>query len=60
TKRVDYPKGEPRNPLADHELLEKFARWSSPSIAHEKAEDIWEALLKLDELEDISEFMGVL
>ena len=60
TKRVDYPKGEPRNPLADHELLEKFARWSSPSIAHEKAEDIWEALLKLDELEDISEFMEVL
>jgi len=60
TKRIDYPKGEPRNPLTDDELLEKFASWSSPSIAQEKAEDVWEALLKLDELEDISEFMGLL
>jgi 2-methylcitrate dehydratase PrpD len=60
TKRIDYPKGEPRNPLTDDELLEKFARWSSPSIARKKAEDIWEALLKLDELENISEFMGLL
>ena len=59
-KRVDYPKGEPRNPLTDDELLEKFARWSSPSITREKAEDVWGALLELEGLEDISEFMGSL
>jgi 2-methylcitrate dehydratase PrpD len=60
TKRVDYPWGEPRNPLTDEQLLNKFARWSSPSISREKAEEIWEALLGLDGLEDISELMGIL
>jgi len=60
TKRVDYPWGEPRNPLTDEQLLDKFARWSSPSISREKSEEIWEALLGLDGVEDISEFMGIL
>lgn len=60
TKRIDYPKGEPRNPLTDDELLEKFARWSSPSITREKAEDVGGVLLELEGLEDISEFMGLL
>ena len=60
TKRVDYPKGEPRRPLTDEALYEKFVKWSGPSLSLEKAERIWEALLRLEELEDVSEFMGLL
>ena len=60
TKRIDYPKGDPRNPLTDDELLEKFVKWSSPSITREKAEEVWGALLKLEELENISKLMGLL
>ncbi len=60
TKRIDYPKGDPRNPLNDEDLLEKFVKWSSPSITREKAMGIWEALLKLEELENISKLIETL
>jgi 2-methylcitrate dehydratase PrpD len=60
TKRVDYPKGEPRRPLTDDELFEKFVKWSGPSLSPEKAERIREALFRLEEYDDISEFMGLL
>ncbi|MGD2201434.1 MAG: MmgE/PrpD family protein [Candidatus Bathyarchaeota archaeon] len=58
TMRIDYPKGEPRNPLTDDELLEKFVLWSG--VSWERAESIWAALLRLEESEDISELMGLL
>jgi 2-methylcitrate dehydratase PrpD len=60
TKRVDYPKGEPRRPLTDEELYAKFVKWSGPSLSPEKAERIREALFRLEEFEDVSEFMGLL
>jgi len=60
TKRVDYPKGEPRRPLTDEELYEKFVKWSGPSLSVEKAERIREALFRLEEFDDVSEFMGLL
>ena len=58
TKRVDYPKGEPRNPLTDEELYDKFLRWSG--LHREKGKEIWGALLRLEEFEDVSEFMSLL
>ena len=60
TKRVDYPKGEPRRPLTDDELYEKFVKWAGSSLSPEKAERIREALFRLDEYEDVSEFMELL
>lgn len=57
-KRVDYPKGEPRNPLTDEELYDKFVEWSS--LSKGRADEIWTTLLKLEEIEDVSEFMGLL
>jgi len=60
TKRVDYPKGEPKRPLTDDELYEKFVKWSGPSLSPEKAERIREALFRLEEFDDVSEFMGLL
>ena len=55
---TDYPKGEPRNPLTDEELFDKFVEWSS--LSKERADEIWITLLKLEEIENISEFMGLL
>ena len=60
TKRVDYPKGEPRNPLTDDELYEKFVRWSGPSLTRQRADAIKETVFKLDGLSDISDFMKLL
>ena len=60
TERVDIPWGEPRNPLTDEELFEKFVNWSSPTVDKGKAERIWSALKALDELRDVSELMPLL
>jgi len=60
TERVDMPWGEPRNPLTDEELFEKFVNWSSPTVDGGKAERVWSALKRLDELKDVSELMFLL
>jgi 2-methylcitrate dehydratase PrpD len=60
TERVDMPWGEPRNPLTDDELFDKFVNWSSPTVDKRKAERIWSALKGLDELGDVSELMPLL
>ena len=60
TKRVDYPKGEPRTPLTDEELFEKFVRWSGEGITEKRAVEIRDALFRLEELGDINEFMKLL
>ncbi len=59
-ERVDMPWGEPRNPLTDEELFDKFVNWSSPTVDRGKAERIWSALRGLDELGDVSELMRLL
>ena len=60
SERVEMPWGEPRNPLTDEELFEKFVDWSSPTIDRGKAERVWSALRGLDELGDVSELMLLL
>jgi 2-methylcitrate dehydratase PrpD len=60
TKRVDYPKGEPRTPLTDEELFEKFVRWSGEGITEKRAGDIRDALFRLEELGDINVLMKLL
>lgn len=60
TSRVDYPKGDPQNPLTDQELFEKFKRWTGPSISHDQKEKIREAIFNLDEAKDLSTLMDLL
>lgn len=60
TKRVSYPKGDPRNPLTDEELFEKFLRWAGPSLTEERAYEIEDAIFELDRLDDVSEFTELL
>ncbi len=59
-ERVDIPWGEPRNPLTDEELFDKFVNWSSPTVDRGKAERIWSTLRGLDELGNVSELMPLL
>ena len=58
--KIDLPWGDPRNPLTDKQLLDKFLDWSSPSINDEQGRTIWKELRRLDEIDDISEFMRIL
>ena len=60
TSRVDYPKGDPQNPLTDKELFEKFKRWTGPSISNDQKEKIREAIFNLDEAKDLSTLMDLI
>ena len=60
TKRIDYPKGEPRQPLTDNELYKKFVKWAGPSLSQEKAKEIRDSVFRIDEFDDISDFMRIL
>jgi 2-methylcitrate dehydratase PrpD len=54
TSRRDLPKGEPEHPLSDAELKEKFLSLASDCVSIDRAEAIWDAIFKLDEMPDVS------
>lgn len=43
--RVDIPKGEPENPLTEHELMEKFLRLAAPVLGSTRAGRVAELVL---------------
>ncbi len=51
--RFDYPKGDPRNPLSNAELLEKFHRNVSSVLPQKKAEDLAQAIMALPDTPDL-------
>jgi 2-methylcitrate dehydratase len=59
TKQLDYPKGDPRNPLTDHEIEEKFDALSSPVLSDERRRRVKDAVWKLEKLSTITELMDL-
>ncbi len=57
TKQVDYPKGDPRNPLTDDEILEKFDALSSPILSESARSRIKETIWDLENLGTITELL---
>lgn len=47
--RVDYPAGEPENPLSREEMFARFADLASPLLAHDEARAFGVRLLDLDD-----------
>jgi 2-methylcitrate dehydratase len=60
TRQIDYPKGDPRNPLTDDEIEEKFDALAEPIMGSEQRERIKDATWSLDELDSITDLMGLL
>jgi len=60
TKQLDYPKGDPRNPLSDREIEEKFDALAAPVMSRAGRQRVKEAVWKLDELGSVSELMKLL
>ncbi len=60
TKQLDYPKGDPRNPLTDREIEEKFAALADPVMSKAAQKKIREAVWNLEKLESITELMKLL
>jgi hypothetical protein len=57
SKQIDYPKGDPRNPLTDQEVEEKFDALAEPVLAAAAREQVKQTVWKLDELSSITELM---
>jgi 2-methylcitrate dehydratase len=56
-ERVEFPLGDPQQPMSDAHLLEKFLGLTSPRLGQRRARVLWEALLALDEVADVTEVM---
>ncbi len=57
TKQLDYPKGDPRKPLSDKEVEEKFDALAGPILSRGARKRLKQAVWKLEELGSITELM---
>ena len=60
SKQVDYPKGDPRNPLTDREIEEKFEALAGPVLKKETMTRVKRAVWDLEKLGSITELMDTL
>ena len=59
TKQLDYPKGDPRNPLTDQQIEEKFAALADGVLSRAAQEKLKDAIRNLDKLGSISKLMAL-
>lgn len=58
--QIDYPKGDPENPLTEEELVGKFKLLASATLPDEKIEKIISTISSLEEVADVSELTKLL
>jgi 2-methylcitrate dehydratase len=57
TKQLDFPKGDPRSPLTDREIEEKFDALASPVLSADRRNILKRAVWELDNLSSITDLM---
>jgi 2-methylcitrate dehydratase len=57
TNQLDYPKGDPRNPLSDQEIEEKFEALAEPVMSKGARRKAMDAIWQLDDLDSVTELM---
>jgi 2-methylcitrate dehydratase len=57
TQQLDYPKGDPRNPLSDKEVEEKFEALSAPIMSRDVQQRAIAAIWNLDKQQNVTELM---
>jgi len=60
SKQLDYPKGDPRNPLTDAEIEEKFAALADGVLSAKAQKKLVEAIWNLDEIKSVSDLMALM
>ena len=55
--QLDYPKGDPRNPLSDQEIEEKFEALAAPVMSREARRRAIDAIWNLEKQSSVSELM---
>jgi 2-methylcitrate dehydratase len=59
-KQLDYPKGDPRNPLTDQEVEEKFAALADGVLSDDAQKVVREAVWNLERVGSVSELMALM
>jgi len=57
---LDYPKGDPRNPLTDREVEEKFEALAEPVLSKAARRRVIDAVWNLERLGAVTELMEFL
>jgi 2-methylcitrate dehydratase len=60
SKQLDYPKGDPRNPLTDQEVEEKFSALSEGVLSKNAQTRVKDAIWRLERTGSISELMSLM
>lgn len=58
--RVDYPKGDPHNPMSDEEVKTKFRRLAEPLMKEERVKAIIDCVDKIENVADTGQLMALL
>jgi 2-methylcitrate dehydratase len=60
SRQLDYPKGDPRNPLSDTEVEEKFAALAEGVLSGRAQQNVKDAVWALEKLGSVSKLMALL
>ena len=60
TKQLDYPKGDPRNPLSDAEIEEKFAALADGVLSPGAQTKLKDAIWNLEKVGSVSKLMALM
>jgi len=60
TEQLDYPKGDPRNPLTDQEIEEKFSALADGVLSVKAQAKLKDAIWNLDKVDSITKLMALM
>jgi 2-methylcitrate dehydratase len=60
TKQLDYPKGDPRNPLSDQEIEEKFSALAEGVLSPGAQKKVKDAIWNLEKAGSVSNLMALM
>ena len=60
TKQLDYPKGDPRNPLTDQEVEEKFSALAEGVLSKRAQKKLKDAIWNLENIDSVSSLMKLM
>jgi 2-methylcitrate dehydratase len=60
TEQLDYPKGDPRNPLTDQEIEEKFAALADGVLSTQAQKKLKDAIWNLEKVGSVSKLMALM
>ncbi|MBI3122490.1 MAG: MmgE/PrpD family protein [candidate division NC10 bacterium] len=54
--RIDFPRGDPKNPMTQEELVAKFHNLATPALNQEQRKKTVDACLQLEQVENLASF----